>query len=202
MHTLMQALPAYDQKAIFDVVLRDLALRFLQSGTDALEKMEFPTMDTTMISAAAALVNGLVQNNPLLETHVIQFLTTTSGEYAGIGIGVRRAVIATLATSQGTVCHCARLEPANFEQTNSSKFLRNHWRHLGTRYKSSTGLSFSRSVSESCHTSCSHVLSSCVRVEPVLTCALLFSNRSDDPSSSWLPKSHALERGRANGQVR
>lgn len=109
MHALMQALPSYDQKAIFDAILRDLALRFLQSGTDAMENKESLIGDAPMISAAAALINGLVQNNPLLEAHVVQFLTATSGEYAGIGIGARRAVIATLATSQGTRCPCARL---------------------------------------------------------------------------------------------
>ena len=101
MHNLLQSLSPYDQKAIFDGILRDLAHKFLQDGTDALRDKESLMRNTGTVSGIAAMVAGLVQSNALLEEHVVQWLTNTNGEYASLGLDARRAVIATLATSQG-----------------------------------------------------------------------------------------------------
>jgi hypothetical protein len=100
MHALLQGLPAYDQKATFDSILRGLARKFLQSGIDGVEDKGSLMRDRSRVSGVAAMVSQLTQNNTLLEQHVVHWLTNTSGEYAGLGLDARRAVIATLATSQ------------------------------------------------------------------------------------------------------
>ncbi|OCT49313.1 hypothetical protein CLCR_04526 [Cladophialophora carrionii] len=100
MHKLMETLSSYDQKAIFDTILRDLARKFLQTGGEAVQDKESLMRNASTVSGVAAMVKGLTQNNVLLEEHVVYWLTSTSGEYAGLGLDTRRAVIATLATSQ------------------------------------------------------------------------------------------------------
>ena len=101
MHTLIRSLPAYDQKAIFDSILRDLARKFLQGGVGAVGDRESLMNNIATVSGVAAMIGGLVQSNTILEAHVVHWLTNTNGEYAGLGLDARRAVIATLATSQG-----------------------------------------------------------------------------------------------------
>ncbi|OAG39425.1 hypothetical protein AYO21_06441 [Fonsecaea monophora] len=100
MHMLVQGLPNYDQKVLFDTVLRDLARRSFGSGASILEPKELLIMNTSIVGGVAALISGLVQHNPILEAHVIHWLTSTNGEYAGLGLDARRAVIATLAARQ------------------------------------------------------------------------------------------------------
>ncbi|KAJ9615701.1 telomere binding protein [Cladophialophora chaetospira] len=100
MHTLMQNLSAYDQKTIFDTILRDLARKFLQSGPEVVRDKGSLMGNRASVSGVAAMITGLVQSNVLLEAHVVHWLTSTNGEYTGMGLEARRAVIATLATSQ------------------------------------------------------------------------------------------------------
>ncbi|OAP63536.1 hypothetical protein AYL99_02763 [Fonsecaea erecta] len=100
MHILIQGLPAYDQKVLFDTILRDLARRFFENGADIVGPKELLETNSSTIGGVAAMINGLVRNNPLLEAHVTNWLTSTNGEYAGLGLNTRRAVIATLAASQ------------------------------------------------------------------------------------------------------
>ncbi|EXJ74181.1 uncharacterized protein A1O5_02475 [Cladophialophora psammophila CBS 110553] len=100
MHILIQGLPVYDQRVVFDTILRDLARQFLQSGADIGAPKELLVTNTSTVGGVAAMINGLVQNNPLLEAYIIHWLTSTNGECAGLGLNARRAVIATLATSQ------------------------------------------------------------------------------------------------------
>ncbi|ETI25851.1 hypothetical protein G647_02628 [Cladophialophora carrionii CBS 160.54] len=100
MHKLMETLSSYDQRAIFDTILRDLARKFLQTGGEAVRDRESLMRNASTVSGVAAMVKGLTQNNVLLEEHVVYWLTSTSGEYAGLGLDTRRAVTATLATSQ------------------------------------------------------------------------------------------------------
>ncbi|KIX98731.1 uncharacterized protein Z520_05192 [Fonsecaea multimorphosa CBS 102226] len=100
MHILIQGLPTYDQKVLFDTILRDLARRYFANGADIVGPKELLEMNTSTVGGVAAMINGVVQNSPLLEAHVIHWLTSTNGEYAGLGLNTRRAVIATLATNQ------------------------------------------------------------------------------------------------------
>jgi len=100
MHTLLQGLSPYDQKSLFDAILRDLARRHLRSNVDVQEKKAL-LANTSTVGGVAAMINGLVQSNTVLRTHLTHWLTATEGEYAGLGLDARRAVIATVSKDQG-----------------------------------------------------------------------------------------------------
>ncbi len=102
MHVLLQSLPSYDQSAVFDTILRDLARRFLHNNLDV-EDRETLSLSVPAVGGVAAMVRGLVQSNKVLQAHLTHWLTSTNGEYAGLGLGVRRAVTATLSSDQGTI---------------------------------------------------------------------------------------------------
>lgn len=73
----------------------------MRVGVNSMENRESLLSNADTIGGVAAMITGLVEGNALLKTHVLQWLTNTSGEYGGLGLDTRRAVIATLATSQG-----------------------------------------------------------------------------------------------------
>jgi hypothetical protein len=152
MHTLLGTLSAYDQKAVFDTILRDLARKFLHRGVDIVGGRESLMKNASTISGVAAMVGGLAQSNALLEAHIIYWLTSTTGEYAGLGLETRRALIATLASSQGELPQVLHLQHANLCQTSLSKFWRRLYRPLETEFRFSMMRFFSRSVSELCIT--------------------------------------------------
>ena len=100
MHHLIHSLPAHDQKGVFDVMVRDLTRKYLQGGAVVGEK-EYFSRNAGTVGGVAAMISGLVQNNKILEAHLIHWLTSGNGEYAGLGLDIRRAVIVTLASNQG-----------------------------------------------------------------------------------------------------
>lgn len=100
MDALIRSLPEHDQKAIFDGMLRDVTHKFLQNSHGAVEDGQQLMKNAGIVSGVAAMVAGLVHSNTVLEKHVEDWLTSTNGEYAGLGLDARRAVITTLATSQ------------------------------------------------------------------------------------------------------
>ena len=53
------------------------------------------------VGGVAAMMAGVMKNNAVLEEHLVSWLTSTTGEYANLGLDTRRAVIATLALRQG-----------------------------------------------------------------------------------------------------
>lgn len=60
------------------------------------------------------MVAGMAQNNTVLENHIVQWLTSTNGEYASLGLDTRRAVIATLALREGKLIHRTNKVTDNF----------------------------------------------------------------------------------------
>ncbi|KEF60036.1 uncharacterized protein A1O9_04886 [Exophiala aquamarina CBS 119918] len=100
LHSLLKTLPEYDQKAVFDMILRDMTRKYLQTSSTILTQALSLPVDAATIGGMAAMINGLVQNNILLEAHLTHWLTSTNGDYAGLGLGARRAVIVTLAQKQ------------------------------------------------------------------------------------------------------
>lgn len=100
MHTLLQGLSPYDQQSLFDAILRDLTRRYLQNDVDVREK-EALLANASTVGGVAAMISGLIQNNTVLQAHLTQWLTATDGEYAGLGLDARRAVMATISQNQG-----------------------------------------------------------------------------------------------------
>ena len=101
MNNLVQSLPAHDQRAVLDSVICDLAWKFLQRGPNLVEDKESLMKNAPTIGGVAAVIIGLVQDSNSLQAHIINQLTSTTGKYIGLGLNTRRAVIATLALSQG-----------------------------------------------------------------------------------------------------
>ncbi|KIV90272.1 hypothetical protein PV10_07593 [Exophiala mesophila] len=97
LHSLLQTIPAYDQKAVFDIILRDLARRHLQTQSHAsVESLDDDAQRKT-IQGVAAMVRGLVESNSVIQNHLLDWLAASDGESIGLSLGLRRAVIATIA---------------------------------------------------------------------------------------------------------
>lgn len=105
LHSLLNTLSGHDQKTVFDIILRDLSRKYLRSEMN-IACSEAPTpAKSAAVSGVAAMVNGLVQSNTVMEEHLLHWLTSTNGDYVGLGVGARRAVIANLAQKQGKNSH-------------------------------------------------------------------------------------------------
>ncbi|KAJ9616147.1 telomere binding protein [Knufia peltigerae] len=99
MHTLVSSLPSHDQKSLFDTILCDLARKHLGGNLSAGEKACLDSKSPA-IGGVAAMIKGLVENNILLQTHLTHWLTSATGQYLGLGLDSRRAVIASLSTDK------------------------------------------------------------------------------------------------------
>ena len=100
LQTLLQKLTPQEQRTCFDLILRDLARKYLRNtpgGVEGIDDLE----TQTSIGGVAALVTGLIQHNKILSDHITEWLTSTTGDYANFGLVTRRALIATLALKQG-----------------------------------------------------------------------------------------------------
>ena len=101
LHSLLQTIPAYDQKAVFDIVLRDLARRYLQTQSHV--SVEDDDAQRKTIQGVAAMVRGLIESNSVIQNHLLDWLTASNGESIGLSLGLRRAVIANIAQDKGNV---------------------------------------------------------------------------------------------------
>ncbi|KAL0938706.1 telomere length regulation protein [Colletotrichum truncatum] len=81
-----------EQKRVIFAVLKHLSEVFL----NGLDEAENPEPNST-ISAAAGVIDRLISNEENRKTHLISWLTSSTGAGLGDGIGIRRAVLAALA---------------------------------------------------------------------------------------------------------
>ena len=103
---LIQALTSSEQRAFFDSMLRDLTRKYLRTGV-SIDSMPLNGLESdSAIGGVAAIVTGLIEGNTALDEHLVQWLTSTNGEYATLGLDTRRAVIATLALRKGRMILC------------------------------------------------------------------------------------------------
>jgi hypothetical protein len=101
MRHLLHLLSAQEQRLFFDAMLRDLVRKYLRHGRGLNSSQKNGLESESNIGGVAAMVAGMAQNNSTLEEHIVEWLTSTSGEYASLGLDTRRAVVATLALRQG-----------------------------------------------------------------------------------------------------
>lgn len=98
LHNLIKNLAARDQKKFFECVLGDLSRTYFSAAQPG--SILVTDMTTAKaISGAAALINGLVTQNDYLTECAVDWVTSSSGTSRGSGL--RRALIAVLAQSQG-----------------------------------------------------------------------------------------------------
>lgn len=94
----MRDLPSHDQKIVLDCILDDLTqvhFRRVESNNNGPELSK-------VISGAAGLINGVVSHNKFLVDCLVDWVSTTSNTQASRGPGIRRALVALLAGSNGT----------------------------------------------------------------------------------------------------
>lgn len=101
MHELLRALPRWEQRAFFDGMMRDIARNYMDSGTSSISLNSSPVVQDRTIEAVAGLVAGITENNQFLQDYIVEWLVDDSGANASIGLHARRAVMATLANSEG-----------------------------------------------------------------------------------------------------
>lgn len=87
--------PHTQQRTILFSILKSLSNLYLNNA-DPFDTRE----GRQVISAAAGLVNALVGDEPNYASHLITWLTSATGAGLGDAIGIRRVVIAALATNQ------------------------------------------------------------------------------------------------------
>lgn len=97
---LLKGLPSYDQKIVFDGILRDTSSTFFGTmNQEALYDGTDPSA-AKAVSGVAALISGLVSNNELLMDHVVELIAAPGNTQASAGIGAKRALIVFLSQYQ------------------------------------------------------------------------------------------------------
>jgi hypothetical protein len=112
---LLGRLSDHEQRVLFDAMLLGLVRKHLRHESPKSQHDRNELRNQTAIGGVAAMVAGLIHDNPVLEEHIERWLTSNTGEYAGLGLDTRRAVIATLGLRQGTKHHHFLVNP-NEEQ--------------------------------------------------------------------------------------
>ncbi|RMZ84548.1 hypothetical protein DV737_g1136, partial [Chaetothyriales sp. CBS 132003] len=137
---ILQAFSPAEQRSFFDAVLRDLTRKYLRSGVNVVESKQFNGLESNKeIGGVAAMVTGLIEGNTVLDEHLVQWLTSTNGEYATLGVDTRRAVIATLASRKATAAtllvvlgYLDRLDPSSVKDlSKQGAFLQTTSNRLG-----------------------------------------------------------------------
>ena len=144
---LLQCLSDRDQRAFFDGMLLDLVRKYLRNPFLQNQYDQNGLENQAAIGGVAAMVAGLVQGNKVLEEHIERWLTTTTGEYANLGLDTRRAVVATLGLRQGRSCSALTTD-SDFFQTSYRRFLKSVSRTLAISSRFGTIQSYSKSVSD------------------------------------------------------
>lgn len=95
---IFDSLAHSEQRSMLFSLLKHLSELYLNS----LDSSDAPS-EGRVISAAAGVINGLVANEPKHASLLITWLTKATGAGIGDGIGIRRAVLAVLASDNSNI---------------------------------------------------------------------------------------------------
>lgn len=95
----MDIIPPSEQKTIMNSAFRLLARRYF-SHDASYDNGEWWKADTTVVSAGAAYLTALTEENDARKKMVISWLTKLAGAGVGDPIGIRRAAIAVFSQSK------------------------------------------------------------------------------------------------------
>ncbi|KAK5092041.1 telomere binding protein [Exophiala xenobiotica] len=101
LHRLIQGLPSHDQKVLFDCILNDLSRTYFKNSQHLPPSTTDPTT-ARAIAGSAALIHGLTSHNEYLLECAVDWVSASSGPDCR-GCGIRRALLAVLAQSQGNL---------------------------------------------------------------------------------------------------
>lgn len=108
LHRLAKDLPTHDQKAVFDCILNDLSRSYFENSQH-LPPSSTDSTTAKAIAGSAALIHGMTSHNEYLLECAIDWVSTSSGSHSR-SLGMRRALIAVLAQSQGLPLHTLSLQ--------------------------------------------------------------------------------------------
>lgn len=134
-HGLFDKLSHTEQRNVLLSLLKTIAELHLNrlGGNDT-------ASERTIISAAAGVINKLVANNSKYMFHLVTWLTNATGAGVGDGIGIRRAVLAVLASDRDSITTVFEKSLNNFgdflyikhspmlqQEGTYNPILRHHW---------------------------------------------------------------------------
>ena len=194
---LLEAFSPPEQRSFFDAMLRDLTRKYLRSGV-TVESLQLNGLESdSAIGGVAAIVSGMVGASKVLDEHLTIWLTSTSGDYATLGLDTRRAVIATLALRKGKIMLLVICSDADVLQKSFSKSSKSAWRTSGTSCRSSTARFFSKSVSFDQHCRsrrpclrATHSIDRYDTTDPWLPSTTRFRHRQRSCTARYLPTNH------------
>ncbi|KAM7217406.1 DNA replication checkpoint protein tel2 [Rhypophila decipiens] len=95
---LLEALRPTEQRKVLFTVLRILSQDYLNRLGDSHKDTSKP-----VISSSASAISNIMGSNESLRSHLVEWLTSSSGAGLGEGIGIRRAVLAVVAQDKDSI---------------------------------------------------------------------------------------------------
>lgn len=93
-------LPSFEQRNLLYTFLSLLSRDNLSLDITSEDDDKWWQVNTSIVSAAAKLINVLIANNESRKDHLIAWLTSSSGAGIGEGVAIRRAAIVSLSKNK------------------------------------------------------------------------------------------------------
>jgi telomere length regulation protein len=93
---LIGRLPSFEQRNVLYSLIKIISRDYLSSSIPTEDNTQWWLSDATNISAAACLIKLVLDGEESRKSHLISWLTNSSGAGVGDGIAIRRAVIACI----------------------------------------------------------------------------------------------------------
>lgn len=93
-------LPSFEQRNLLHTFLNILSRDHLSLDITSEDDDKWWQANTSIVSAAAKLINMIISENEPRKDHLIAWLTNSSGAGIGEGIAVRRAAIVSLSKNK------------------------------------------------------------------------------------------------------
>lgn len=100
---LLSSLPTFEQRNFIYSLLKLVSRDYLSSIITSEDDSHWWQADEGFVSATASLINLVLDNEEPRKSHLMTWLTSSSGAGVGDGIAIRRAVIAALAADKKDV---------------------------------------------------------------------------------------------------
>jgi telomere length regulation protein len=100
---LLSTLPSFEQRNFIYSFLNLVSRHYLSSIVTSEDDSRWWQSDAEIVSAASGLIKLILSTDEPRKSHMITWLTSSSGAGVGDGISIRRAVIAALATEKNDI---------------------------------------------------------------------------------------------------
>jgi telomere length regulation protein len=100
---LLGSLPGFEQRNFIYSFLKLLSREYLSSIVTSKDDSRWWQSDADIVSAASGLINLVAAQGESRKSHLLTWLTSSSGAGIGDGIAIRRAVLAALASDKNSM---------------------------------------------------------------------------------------------------